>query len=59
MDPWYPLGSHDMLEVASMALHVGHMTGQNDERMFSGCNTISCRDYVLGQLWFAKRVMAI
>ena len=30
MDPWYPLGSHDMLEVASMALHVGHMTGQNE-----------------------------
>jgi len=27
MDPWYPMGSHDMLEVASMALHVGHMTG--------------------------------
>ncbi len=30
MDPWYPLGSHDMLEVASMALHVAHMTGQNE-----------------------------
>jgi cytosine deaminase len=27
LDPWYPMGSHDMLEVASMALHVGHMTG--------------------------------
>ncbi len=27
MDPWYSLGSHDMLEVAHMALHVGHMTG--------------------------------
>ena len=27
MDPWYPLGSHDMLEVAQMALHVGHLTG--------------------------------
>ena len=27
MDPWYPMGSHDMLEVASMALHVGQMTG--------------------------------
>lgn len=27
MDPWYPLGSHDMLEVASMGLHVGQMTG--------------------------------
>ncbi len=27
MDPWYPLGSHDMLEVANMALHVGQLTG--------------------------------
>ena len=30
MDPWYPLGSHDMLEVAHMALHVAHMTGTNE-----------------------------
>ncbi|MGC9271980.1 amidohydrolase family protein [Acidiphilium sp.] len=27
MDPWYPLGSHDMLEVAGMGLHVAQMTG--------------------------------
>jgi cytosine deaminase len=27
MDPWYPMGSHDMLEVANMAMHVGHLTG--------------------------------
>ncbi len=27
MDPWYALGSHDMLEVASMGLHVGQLTG--------------------------------
>ena len=26
MDPWYPLGSGDMLEVASMGLHVAQMT---------------------------------
>ncbi|MCF6320396.1 MAG: amidohydrolase family protein [Rhizobiaceae bacterium] len=26
MDPWYSLGSHDMLEVAHMGLHVGQMT---------------------------------
>ncbi|NJM81580.1 MAG: amidohydrolase family protein [Tabrizicola sp.] len=25
-DPWYPLGSGDMLEVAQMGLHVAHMT---------------------------------
>ena len=30
MDPWYPLGSHDMLEVAHMALHCCHMTGINE-----------------------------
>jgi len=27
MDPWYSLGSHDMLEVAGMGLHVAQMTG--------------------------------
>lgn len=28
MDPWYCFGSHDMLEVAHMGLHVAQMTGQ-------------------------------
>ena len=28
MDPWYSLGSADMLEVAHMGLHVGQMTSQ-------------------------------
>jgi cytosine deaminase len=28
MDPWYPMGSGDMLEVASMGLHVAQMTGR-------------------------------
>ena len=28
MDPWYSLGSADMLEVAHMALHVGQMTAR-------------------------------
>jgi cytosine deaminase len=32
MDPWYPLGSHDMLEVAQMGLHVAQMTGQAEMR---------------------------
>lgn len=32
LDPWYSLGSHDMLEVASMGLHVGQMTGQSEMR---------------------------
>ncbi len=29
MDPWYSLGSADMLEVAHMGLHVAQMTGQD------------------------------
>ena len=32
MDPWYGLGSHDMLEVAHMAVHVAHMTGAEEMR---------------------------
>ncbi len=28
MDPWYPLGSADMLEVAKMAIHVGQLTSR-------------------------------
>ncbi len=28
MDPWYPLGSADMLEVAQMGLHVAQMSSQ-------------------------------
>jgi cytosine deaminase len=27
MDPWYSLGSHDMLDVAHMAVHACQMTG--------------------------------
>ncbi|HEY9818989.1 MAG TPA: cytosine deaminase [Candidatus Obscuribacterales bacterium] len=29
-DPWYSLGTGNMLEVASMAIHVCHMTGQSE-----------------------------
>jgi cytosine deaminase len=32
MDPWYPLGQADMLEVASMGLHVGLLTSRADMR---------------------------
>ena len=32
MDPWYSLGSGDMLEVAQMGLHVAQMTGQEAMR---------------------------
>jgi cytosine deaminase len=30
MDPWYSFGSHDMLEVAHMGIHVGQMTGVDE-----------------------------
>ena len=32
MDPWYSLGSGDMLEVAQMGLHVAQMTSQDQMR---------------------------
>ena len=32
MDPWYSLGSGDMLEVAHMGLHVAQMTSQSGMR---------------------------
>ena len=32
MDPWYPLGSADMLEVAQMGLHVAQMTSRAQMR---------------------------
>jgi cytosine deaminase len=32
MDPWYSLGQADMLEVATMGLHVGQLTGRDDMR---------------------------
>ena len=32
MDPWYGIGSGDMLEVAHMGLHVAQMTGQDAMR---------------------------
>ncbi|KJE36698.1 cytosine deaminase [Thalassospira sp. HJ] len=32
MDPWYSMGSGDMLEVASMGMHVAQMTSREDIR---------------------------
>jgi cytosine deaminase len=32
MDPWYPMGSGDMLEVAQMGLHVAQMTSLDGMR---------------------------
>jgi len=41
MDPWYPMGSHDMLEVANMALHVGQLTGVEEIKSCFDAVTVS------------------
>ena len=44
MDPWYALGSADMLEVASMGLHVAQMTSQAaQQRCFEAVTTNPAR----------------
>lgn len=44
MDPWYSLGSGDMLEVAHMGLHVAQMTGQQAmHQCFETVTTIPAR----------------
>ena len=44
MDPWYSLGSHDMLEVAHMAVHVGLMTGVDEiYAMYEGVTTTAAQ----------------
>jgi len=48
MDPWYAMGSGDMLEVAHMGLHVAQMTSQTAMRQ--------CFDAVTGN---AARVMGL
>jgi len=53
MDPWYSLGTHDMLEVASMGLHVAQMTALDEmPRMFdavtvNGAKTLGLEGYGL------------
>ncbi len=53
MDPWYSFGSHDMLEVAHMGLHVAQMTGVAEmKRMFdavtiNGAKTLGLENYGL------------
>ncbi|HEX5373309.1 MAG TPA: amidohydrolase family protein [Aquabacterium sp.] len=44
MDPWYSLGSADMLEVAHMGLHVGQLTGREAMRQcFEAVTTVPAR----------------
>lgn len=41
MDPWYSFGSHDMLEVASMGLHVGQMTSVDEAQVCYDAVTVN------------------
>jgi cytosine deaminase len=44
MDPWYSLGSADMLDVAHMALHVGQFTSRDAMRAcFEAVTTVPAR----------------
>ncbi len=53
MDPWYPLGSHDMMEVAHMGLHVAQMTGVEEQKTCfaavtaNGAKTLALEGYGL------------
>jgi len=53
LDPWYSLGSHDMLEVAHMGLHVAQMTGVEQIRQIfaavttNGARVLGLEDYGL------------
>jgi cytosine/creatinine deaminase len=53
LDPWYPLGAADMLDVAFMGLHACHMSGEHEiPRMFdaitvNGASTLGLEGYGL------------
>jgi cytosine deaminase len=53
LDPWYPLGAADMLEVAAMGVHACHMSGEHElEQMFeavtvNGARTLGLTGYGL------------
>lgn len=48
MDPWYSLGSQDMLEVAHMAVHVGQLSGIGEmNRCFDSVTTSAAKNLCL------------
>jgi cytosine/creatinine deaminase len=53
LDPWYPLGAADMLDVAFMGLHACHMSGEHeiplmfDAVTVNGARTLGLEDYGL------------
>lgn len=50
LDPWYPMGTGSMLDVAHMAIHVAQMTGREEMRSVfhmvtdGGARTLHLRD---------------
>lgn len=63
LDPWYALGSHDLLEVAHMGLHVAHMTGVDEMRACfdavtrNGARTLGLAHYGLEAGCYADMVV--
>ncbi len=63
LDPWYAQGSHDMLEVAQMGLHIAQMTGQEDvHKIFAAVTTnaakiLQLQDYGLTPGCYADLVI--
>lgn len=48
LDPWYPLGTHDMLDVAHMGVHVGQLTTPSQiDRSFAAVTTDAAKVYGL------------
>ena len=41
MDPWYPLGRYNMLQVAFIGLNVGHMTGYDEMKAIFDAITVN------------------
>ena len=41
MDPWYPLGRYNMLQVAFIGLNVGHMTGYEEMKAIFDAITVN------------------
>jgi cytosine deaminase len=41
MDPWYSMGSGDMLEVGHMAIHVAQMSGVEDKKKIFDALTVN------------------
>ncbi|MDO6966375.1 amidohydrolase family protein [Rhizobium alvei] len=55
MDPWYSMGSGDMLEVGHMAIHVAQMAGLEDKRkIFDALTVNSARTMGLENYGLAK-----